>query len=312
MGTLESHAQHLVANSVTASSQRTYQPGITSYRQLCAANRWEETPATEERLTLFVAHLSLTGLSARTARVYIAGVRYLHLLRKADITAFAGKRLAAAIQGYQRTEVAPARKRKPITLAQLQALKHRITAARCLGHNDRQMLWAAVSLAYFGLLRVSEYTSPSSQSFIPGRTLTRHRVEIRRNAVDLRIPESKTDQHRRGATVVIGATGTELCPVAAVNSYRALTTWTDEASPFFKFQDGKYLTAADVNFWLQRLVFLNTTSHCLRIGGTTTAAEAGASTWQLQAGGRWRSDAYRQYIRPSRAAMGRLARLMTS
>ncbi len=264
-------------------------------------------------LILFVAFLSRSGRTAQTARVYLAGVRWLHLLHRADISAFRGQRLAAALQGLHRLTAKPATKsRTPITLGQLRRFKEQLFTTTCLADVDKKMLWAAVSLAYFGLLRVSEYTSQGPRKFDPTRTLIRSRVTLREDAVVVHLPESKTDQLRKGADVTAGLTGDDLCPTNAVKDYVRATPRAKMDMPFFFFSAGNFLTPGDINFWLRRFISASTTSHSLRIGGTTAAAEAGAETWQILAGGRWRSNAYQRYIRPSSTAMGRLARMMTS
>ena len=50
---------------------------------------------------------------------------------------------------------------------------------------------------------------------------------------------SKTDPYRLGVTLYIGATNTELCPVAAVIEY--LLAGGSKESPLFIWQDGYYL-----------------------------------------------------------------------
>ena len=119
---------------------------------------------------------------------------------------------------------------------------------------------------------------------------------------------SKTDQLREGAAVSIGVTGDGLCPVSAVAAY--LANYNARAQPLYQFADGRFLTADDINFWLGQLTEPGVTSHSLRTGGATRIAELGAPTWQLQASGRWRSNAYQRYLRPTRTAMGRLASAM--
>ena len=272
--------------------------------------RWEEAPATAYGLSLFVAHLSLSGLSAQTARVYLASVRQRHIEVGADTSIFQHPRVTAVVQGLRRNVRSPARRRAPISWTQMVHLKQAIHSARCLTEHDQKMLWAAVSLGYFGLLRASEYLSPKADSFDPGRTLIRRRLDVNSNRYSVFLPVSKADQFREGSTVVVGATHNDICPVAAMKAYVDSHRVQDSSLPLFIFGSGRYLTLADVNFWLRRLVADNITSHSLRIGGTTRAAEAGAETWQLQASGRWRSDAYQRYIRPSANAAAGLAPLM--
>ena len=52
----------------------------------------------------------------------------------------------------------------------------------------------------------------------------------------------KTDQLGRGVAVYIGATGDDLCPVAALLAYVAVRG--EAPGPFFRFEDGTPLTKA--------------------------------------------------------------------
>ena len=266
-------------------------------------------PATEHGLVLFVANISRNGSGAQTAKVYLAGVCNLHLRRSASLRAFNGPRLAAAVQGLQRLGPKPRPLRPPVTLAQLRTLKPSLMRAPLPQQNQR-MLWVAVALAYFGVLRVSEYTCPGRQTSDKARTLTRRRVTLAGDRLTLNLGVTKTDQAGRGAQVSIGAITDELCPVAAVRTYLHHAQPSDAGSPFFRYNDGRNLTPADVNWCLQRFIGPNFTSHCLRIGGATRAAQGGDRSWEVQASGRWRSAAFRRYIRPANSSMAQLARLM--
>ena len=201
--------------------------------------------------------------------------------------------------------------RQPITLQQLRTLKERLFATRTLNLIDQEMIWAALTLAYFGLLRVSEYVSCNAHTFNVDQTLTRRMVNIQPRLLHISLRASKHDQLGQGAQLSIGATGTDICPVEAMRRYLVRKTWPNAETPLFCFSLRQYLTAADINFWLCHLLGQTVTIHCLRIGGTTWAAEAGVHIWQSQAGGRWRSNAYKRYIRPSPAALSGLTVLIT-
>jgi hypothetical protein len=54
------------------------------------------------------------------------------------------------------------------------------------------------------------------------------------------------------------------------------------------------------------------TLHSGRIGGATALAEAGAADSVIRAAGRWKSDAYLVYIRPTRQDAVTVATALTS
>ena len=310
MAPLAQEVQRLVTGSVASSSLRTYSYGRQAYSNFCLDMGWLETPASEQGLLMFVAYLSRRGCSVQTTRVYLAGIRHLHLERGASIAAFSSPRLAAALQVLQRLGPKPQPPRPAVTLQQLRQIKRKVFTSLCLPEPDRRMLWAAITLGFFGILRVSEYSSPSARTVETGRTLIRSNMVVTKEQVQITLPRSKTDQQGRGAKVMVGVTGGELCPVNAMRNYMAVSR-LDSSLPVFTYSDGRFMTAQDINFWLQRFLGDRYSSHCLRIGGTTRAAEAGAQTWQLQAGGRWKSCAYQRYIRPTTESLSELSRLMT-
>ena len=57
--------------------------------------------------------------------------------------------------------------------------------------------------------------------------------------ITVAIKASKTDPFRKGVTVHIGATKSQLCPVAAVLA--CMVQWGSQAGPFFLFDGGRHL-----------------------------------------------------------------------
>ena len=312
MASLERDAARLLSASTSTRTQRTYQAGVRAYRRFCEITRKHaETAVSEDTLCLFLAHLHQRGLTAETAQVYLAGVRHRHLELNLDLTAFSGQRVTASLRGMRRLNRQPRRTRPAVTTQQLTTFKARmLNNTRVLISRDAQMVWTAVSVAFFGLLRVGEYTAPSPRQCDAARTLTRSCVNIAGGVLTLRIRRSKTDQHGAGSDVVIGPTGNDICPVAAMTAYLANTAGGRPTGPLFQYGDGTFLTAEDVNHWLATHIDPETTSHCLRIGGATRVPEIGTPTWQLQACGRWQSNAYRRYLRPVPSVMATLAASM--
>ena len=101
------------------------------------------------------------------------------------------------------------------------------------------MLWAACCLGFFGLLWAEEFTCPSWNMYIssmlsPGDVM----VDSRDNPtyIILILRHSKTDVFGSGSKLYIGATGTNLCPVAAILAY--LANQPNTPGPIFLFERG--------------------------------------------------------------------------
>ena len=181
----------------------------------------------------------------------------------------------------------------------------------CLYIHYRLMLWAAVALGFFGFLCGSECLSPARGKYHRQRTLQHRHLESQSDRLVVRIPASKTDQLGKGALVTIYPSGSDVCAVAAMQAYLPGTPRRPH-DPVFAYSDGglltircsqairllsELLTIAELNRWLKRWCGDGISLHSLRIGATTAAARVGLPSWQLQSCGRWRSDAYRRYIR---------------
>ena len=160
------------------------------------------------------------------------------------------------------------------------------------------MLQAAILTAFFGLLRVSEYTCPENKIHFDTEThLTQQDVSINltNKVTKIRIKSSKTDPFRIGMVVRIGPTQNALCPVSAMIKY--VHTQHRRCGPFFQYQNGVGLTRQHIVMILRHSLqqrAINT--HSLRIGGASALASINTPDYIIQIMGRWKSDAYRTYI----------------
>ena len=157
------------------------------------------------------------------------------------------------------------------------------------------MLWAVCCTAFFGLLRVSEFTVPSLHRYDPDIHLSLADVTLdNRRApeiVQLHIKQSKIDPFRNGADIYLGRTHHNVCPVEAILPYLAIRG--KQLGPLFVLADNTMLTRAiftsalksilsklDMNAHLYNI-------HSFRIGGATTANKAGVSELHIKALGHW-------------------------
>lgn len=139
-------------------------------------------------------------------------------------------------------------------------------------------------------------------------------VDSRRNPqrLQIRLRVSKTDQERKDTSVFVGKTGCALCPVAAVLDFVAERG--SGAGPLFHWSNGVPLTRRRLNDELKLAVestgsgSSHTSTHSLRAGAASEAAAKGVGDATIQALGRWRSAAYRVYIRPKREELARLSK----
>ena len=160
-------------------------------------------------------------------------------------------------------------------------------------------LWVSLILtAFFGLLRVSEYTCPSKKKFDLAIHLTPSDIVFLKcgNVVYITLKASKTDPFRSGFKVRICRIGGTLCPVNAIQKY--LLFRGQSPGPLFILSGGDFITrkfvAASLTMILPDQINLNT--HSFRIGGASAAASCRIHDSAIKILGRWSSDCYKCYI----------------
>ena len=282
--------------SLAPSTLSTYQSGINNFLKFCAFVSLPSFPLSETVLCLFAAHLART-LSHKTIKVYLAGLQFWSIRKGSLIRISSMLQLFYVLRGIKRTlgssRTRP--RRMPISPAQIRLLIAHITYTQ-KNNFDRSMLIAAILTAFFGLLRVSEYTCPSSNKFDKEVHLSVSDVGISRGIASILIKASKTDPFKVGCRVKLGSTGKAICPVYALQKYIKLRGYFQ--GPLFVFSSGAFLTRADIVKLLKDCLpaSVNINTHSFRIGGASAAASAGLPETTIKILGRWSSDAYKRYV----------------
>ena len=203
-------------------------------------------PTSESTLLLFVAYLTTLNLSHATIKVYISAVRHMHVTagHHSKFNQQLSPRLQQVLKGIQKTQAAtqPPRIRLPITLSIMQDIK-RLLLQKSQSY-DNTMIWAACCLAFFGFLRVSEFTVPAQGHFDHTTHLSVADLAIDNKdspqVLRIRIKQSKTDPFRQGVNMYLGRTGENICPIRGILPY--LAQHGNRPGPLFMFQDGWMLT----------------------------------------------------------------------
>ena len=300
--------EHYFQSGLATSTRRTYQSAQTRFRDFCRASHSLPVPTSEQQLCRYVAHLAGDNLSYTTVKTYLAAVRQLQVAEGwGDPEMNKMPRLAQVIRGIKaaqaRSPSASRAKRLPITLALLRKIKK-----SWQGEENRwnsTMLWAAVTMCFFGFLRSGEITLITAESFDEGAHLTFSDVTVDSlqdpRALTIRLKTSKTDPFRVGVDVCIGRTDCDLCPVAAVLAYMVLRG--RGKGPFFRFKDGSPLTRARYVSEVKRALTKagvdssHYSGHSFRSGAATTAAQQGIGDATIKLLGRWKSGAYQLYVK---------------
>ena len=278
-------------------------------------------PLQEDILCSYVAFLAKEGLKHQSIKAYLTGIRYLQI-QKSLGNPFANggmPRLEYVLTGIKRVEAhcgSQPRTRLPITIDIMQKLREVWLSTPLLP--DNIMLWAAACTAFFGFMRAGEFTVPSVEAYDPEVHLNLGDLALDSHTTPtiarLNIKQSKTDPFRQGVGVFLGTTGSSICPVQALIQYIGVRS--PSPGPLFTLNNGLPLTR---NLLVQRLQSAlrkaglddsHYNGHSFRIGAATSAAQHGLEDSLIQTLGRWRSDAYRTYIRLPRAQLANVSRAL--
>jgi len=261
-------------------------------------------------------------ISHNTIKVYLAGVRQLHIRQgKTMPLTDSMPRLNQVLQGIKicqsRTSVVRRQPRLPITPDAL--LKIKATWERQGIDTDKIMLWAAFTVAF---LRSGELCVGVDGVFDPARDLTAQDVQIdsvnNPQLLKIRLKQSKTDPFRVGADVFMSRTHNKLCPVLALLVWLIRRGNGNQTGPLFYFQSGAPLTRSTfVTRFKEALSAAGIeparfSGHSFRSGAATAAAKKGLSDATIKQLGRWKSSAYQRYIKPSPTTLGVLASLIAT
>jgi len=251
----------------------------------------------QKSISMYASHLADFNTYSYIIQCITAIKYYMKRVRKPRKMLHLKQVLAGIKRCISNHPVRPTR--LPITPQKLTIIKRRL---RRIIHNrhDRRLLWCACLFAYFGFLRVSEYTNPKTWTHMKeSRTLTWSRVTIKKNHIFIVLKKSKTDQTQHGTTVTIATNNTPSCPIKAYNKY--IKVRGEHNGPFFQFKNRSFLTPQRFNKVIKKALPAEAqgvyTSHSFRIGAASTAAAQNYPNYIIQQLGRWTSDAYMRYIK---------------
>jgi len=270
-----------------------------AFRQ--ALNYTARKVATPSQVSEFIGWLSLHGKAAATISSYVAGIAFWHrMLSIPDPTVgFRIKKLLSALHRQQ----AATDKRLPISASILVKLIGGLSNVT-VSLYEVSLYRTVFIIAYFGFLRLGEIVADSGKRLAGG--LRAQDVSVLRTGgqgvVVINLRHTKTSQYGPPQIVRLQAVpGNPLCPVQAVRKYMAIRP--QAAVSFFCHFDGSYLTRHQLQSTLRKAttaIGLDSryyTSHSFRIGAATSAAAAHLPYELIQQCGRWRSSAFKAYIR---------------
>ena len=194
-------------------------------------------PVTEQLLCSFAAFLADQGLAPQTVKSYLSAVRNpqisLGLPDPRDQSSLPIlKRVQARIAQLRMLKGSPPRVRLPITAHILARIQQVLATS---SEPDKFLVWAVAAMAFFGFFRLGELLPKSAAHFNMATDLAWGDVKVdnhtKPSMIQVHLKKSKTNQFGPGMDIILGFTGTPLCPVSAILQYIAVRG--TQPGPFF-------------------------------------------------------------------------------
>ena len=282
--------QRYFRDGLALSTRHTYDSAMKKFDNFCRRYQvLDPFPVTEQLLCSFAAFMGDEGLAPQTVKSYLAAIRNMQLsLGLPDPQKHSSLPvLRRVLAGISRSRVGrgqPSRIRLPVIAALLRRIDSELQRS---ANPERQVLWAVCCTALFGFFRLGELLLTKPSEFDPRLHLSWGDMAVDdRQAprmVKFHLKQSKCDPYGRGADVILGRAGRDLCPVTAVLNYAAARG--DRSGPFFLTSAGRQLLKqAFVRKVIARLGLPDHeyAGHSFRIGEATSAAMAGVEDSTIQ------------------------------
>lgn len=242
----------------------------------------------------YIAFMSQSNYSFKTISCHVAAISYYNKINNIfDHTqSFIVKRMLAGLNRLHRFKD----NRLPITITMLFRILPNLLYT-CSSNYEASLFSAAYSLAFSALLRVSEISFKSVNNYC----LQFNDVTVTASYVKLFLRSSKNDQLSFGSEIVIPFSQNNKFLSDSLHNY--LSGRPNLRGPFLIHYDGSPVTSYQFNQVLKKVLEFSGMpanlykSHSFRIGGATYLHLLGKSDEEIKAIGRWKSNAYKGYIR---------------
>lgn len=256
-------------------------------------------PVTAQHAALYLTHLRQKKVRSSTMRSHMSAISFFHRLH--GVHGPSGSFLVSKLLISYAKQDTPSFHRGPITLSVLGEIVSQLKWVTSSKY-DHLLYYSVFTLMYHAALRISEVcVMPSSNHTLQAMHISLVRMSHKTH-LRVSFPSYK---HSRGtpAPLVVAPCKTGPCAIEAYRKYMHVRG--PSKGPAFCKYSGKPLRRTDVVHALEKslqragLVRCMFNTHSFRIGKATDMAKDGSSHAQIALAGRWRSNAYLAYIRPS-------------
>ena len=290
----------LIENSLAPSSYASYNRAWTLFHncmnELGIDFQFSKSlPLSPNQVLLFVGYLDVKDYSPNSLYTYISALSYIHKLKAypdPTISFSVQKAISGAVKNRRSLDT-----RRPITVDILKkmvaALQHTVTSLYL-----RALFRAMYSVSFFALMRIGEVTVDTQGAV----AIFFHQVTFQQNHLTISITHFKHNLSNQPFDLVVTPQNDHnICPIKALLNY--FTFRGTANGPLFCFSNLRPIPREFFTRHLRQVVSFCQLepgvfkSHSFRIGGASHYAEMGFSDEQIRLMGRWKSTAFRKYIR---------------
>ena len=326
-GWLTQRVQYMIEQSIGERTNEGYKSAFRQYLRFCNKFAITPLPVTEEKALYWLAHRT-TEVQGPSANTNYFGLKKLALFFGQPFDDTNWQQLKAARKTLKDVFGANTPdKRLPITF---ELLAKMYKYFNMLNYNDL-VLYTMMVCATTGLMRTSEICAANKK--VDPKKKTRASVAALWNRqlkshldqatglithYSCHVQATKNEKGRIAVDIVWAKGKWPVSPCelitqylhARINASKYNTNLSlDPNAPLFQLQNGTIVTTSDLKERLTEVIvrmgldMQRYTIYSFRIGGATSLARRGIDHRMIQIAGRWRSDAYRLYIRMSIKSM---------
>ena len=292
MASLVSRSVSLSFRVLSSASQARYKQHWQRFACFCNGLGKQFLPAAPFTVTLFITHLEEAALAPSTIRSILSAVSFYHTICHYS-DPVASPAVTKFIKGLLKSQSC-SDCRSPLSVRSLSLMLRNLHLV-CEDSYMLCMYKALFALMFYAFLRVSEVSHGEHNILFQHLTMTQRKLV-------LRFTSFKHSNGRHFSLNVL-PTHTPTCPHRAMSVY--LQSRGQRTGPLFCLRSGAALTSRAISKTLKDVVSVSglpephLTSHSFRIGAATWASKQGYAAEQIRLMGRWKSDAFLKYIRPS-------------
>ena len=288
-------------------------------------------PFDENKTLEFMGWMEARGLKSRLMSTYISGIRAFHIASGFKDPFLRDPMVKLILKGQDNWDKIQAKidgkdEKLPITKSMMKHIKQNLLKASW-SKTEKRLFWAVATLAWSGSFRIHELCSRNAKEFDTQTTLLWKDLSVGElkvgrtlvKTVGVHVKSPKVDRVGAGDNIEVFQLDNFMCPTTALAKYREETSLKEEPEmPVFRLDLGLCMTGAEMN---KRLSVLTADvgglvpgggvrCHSFRSGVPSEMARAGMDPESIQAVGRWRSDAYKTYVKLPLSRRAEMARSM--